>query len=149
LGGLWSARDPERLPRLFLLCELGVGAFGLVSLPLLRWAGDAMVGAPWFVVAAGVFALLVAPTLLMGATLPLLVAHLYARFRHVGRAVGVLYFVNTLGSAAACFLTAEVLFRLVGQQGALVFAASCNFAVGALAWRYMRSLRSAEVETAA
>src|SRR5438093_222678 len=36
VGGKLSQRWPNRLPQLFLLCELAIGAFGLVSLPLIK-----------------------------------------------------------------------------------------------------------------
>ena len=42
--------------------------------------------------------------MLMGSTLPFLVAYVVGESRNVGRSVGLLYFVNTLGSAVACFI---------------------------------------------
>ena len=36
VGGKLSQRWPNHLPQLFLLCELAIGAFGLVSLPLIK-----------------------------------------------------------------------------------------------------------------
>jgi spermidine synthase len=140
LGGALSKRYPHALPRLFLMCEVVVGAFGLISLPLIRGVGALMVHSSLPVIALVISGLLAVPTLMMGATLPILVAHLHQHFQHVGRTVGLLYFVNTLGSAASSYLTASVLFVLGGQQSAVLCAAALNMAVGALAWRYMRAL---------
>jgi hypothetical protein len=69
------------------------------------------------------------------------VQYLYGLLRHMSRTVGLLYFVNTLGSAFACFWTADVLFSLAGQQAAVVFAALCNGAVGLLVLDYARRVR--------
>ena len=142
LGGILSKRYPHALPRLFLLCEVVVGAFGLISLPLIHGVGSFMVHSSLPVTALVISGLLAVPTLMMGATLPILVAHLNQHFQHVGRTVGLLYFVNTLGSAASSYLTASVLFVLGGQQSAVLCAAALNMTVGALAWRYMRALSS-------
>ncbi|MFL5347704.1 MAG: hypothetical protein ACJ8AT_23190 [Hyalangium sp.] len=142
LGGSLSKRYPQALPRLFLLCEVVVGCFGIISLPLIRGAGAVMVHNSLPVTALVISGLLAVPTLMMGATLPILVAHLHQHFQHVGRTVGLLYFVNTLGSAASSYLTASVLFVLGGQQSAVLCAAALNITVGALAWRYMRALSS-------
>ena len=139
LGGALSARWAHRLPHLFLGCELLVGAFGLVSLPLIRGVGGAVATGALPLTALSISALLALPTLLMGATLPVLVAHLHRHQPHVGRVVGRLYFVNTLGSAVASYLTARLLFVVAGQQAAVLVAALLNLTVGALAWGHMRA----------
>jgi hypothetical protein len=141
LGGRLTRRPLERLPAVFFTCELLIGAFGLVSLPLIRGVGQTLATAPLPVVTLATAGLLLPPTLLMGATLPILVQYLYGLLRHMSRTVGLLYFVNTLGSAFACFWTADVLFSLAGQQAAVVFAALCNGAVGLLVLDYARRLR--------
>ncbi|HLL53004.1 MAG TPA: hypothetical protein VK447_05620 [Myxococcaceae bacterium] len=152
IGSLWggrlSRRAPEKLPGLFLLCELLVGAFGLASVPLIKLVGAALVTAPPSVTGFAIFALLAVPTLLMGATLPILVAYANEQFQNVGRTVGLLYFVNTLGSAAACFLTADVLFVLGGQQAAVLCAAAFNLLVAALVWAYARAVGTRPPATA-
>src|ERR1700721_2812827 len=76
------------------------------------------------------FALLLIPTMLMGSTLPMLVAYSVRRSRNVGGSLGLLYFVNTLGSAAACFLAAAFLMKLAGQSGSVAVGAAINATVG-------------------
>jgi hypothetical protein len=76
----------------------------------------------------------------MGATLPLLVAYLVRRSGNVGRSIGVLYAVNTLGSALAAITTVMVLFRLLGQSSTVRLAAAINVSLGASV--FLRSLRS-------
>ena len=142
LGGLVSKRYPTRLPHMFLLCETITGLFGLMSLPLIRLVASRTLHLETLGIALSIFFLLAIPTLLMGATLPILVTHLHAHYRHAGKSVGLLYFSNTLGSAAACFIAADVLFVLAGQQLSVLFAAACNFAVGVLVWKHTRAVAS-------
>lgn len=146
-GGIVS-KDPKRPVLLvFSLVELGIGLFGTVSLSVFHAVGEvtlAMSPVPTFLVT---FLLVLVPTLLMGSTLPLLVAHLVRSSGNVGKSVGTLYFVNTLGSAFAS--AASVLYVLghAGQTGAVRVAAVLNVTVSLLAYvAYRRSRRPQEIE---
>jgi spermidine synthase len=75
-----------------------------------------------------VYLILAVPTLLMGATLPILVAWLERHLQNIGKSVGLLYAFNTVGSAFAAFFTVQVLFVLGGLHAALLMAVACNFA---------------------
>ena len=86
------------------------------------------------------YALLSLPTILMGATLPVLVDYLHQHYRNIGKSVGVLYFINTLGSAIACFITIGLFFAFFGQQSTVIIASACNFMVAFLVFRYARDL---------
>jgi hypothetical protein len=133
-GGRLSRASAQRLPAMFVAIELGIGLFGAVSLPLIHRVGAAASQSSLFVMAAAVYALLAIPTFLMGATLPVLVAWLHHAYHDVGRSVARLYFVNTLGSALACFLTVDVIFAFTGLRGATWVAAACNLTVALLAF---------------
>lgn len=139
-GGALARRMPNRLPLLFLACELAIGLFGLASIPLIKTVSRATLHGSLFSVSLTIFALLVLPTMLMGATLPILVSHLYRYYKNVGKSVGILYCINTVGSAIACFVTADVLFVLMGEQASVIVAAICNFTVGVLVMRYARRI---------
>lgn len=130
IGGTLSKNTGFPLLVLFALMELGTAGFGVVSLRLFHRAAEYTAGAPPLETGLVSFALVVVPTVLMGATLPLLVEHLVRTSRNVGFAVGGLYFVNTLGSAAACFVAGDVLMRILGQSGSVRFAAAINAVVG-------------------
>src|SRR5262249_39609264 len=52
------------------------------------------------------------------------------RSRNVGSSVGILYCLNTLGSAAACFVSAFWLMRSLGMHNSVKVAAVINFFVG-------------------
>src|SRR5690349_17751913 len=101
-GGRISRIPGAPLLLLFGGAEIGIAAYGIASLPLFHWVAGFTAGAPPVQTGLLAFALVLIPTILMGATLPLLVAHLVKLSGNVGTSVGILYFVNTLGSAAAC-----------------------------------------------
>ena len=127
-GGALSRTARWSAPLLFAFAELCIGAFGLASLPLFRWVAALTPAAAGMEVGLPAFALLLLPTLCMGATLPLLSAYAIERSRNVGRALGMLYFVNTLGSAAGCVAAALFAFGALGQSGSVQVAAAANFA---------------------
>src|SRR6185369_15632518 len=129
-GGRISRNPSAPLLLLFGGVELGIAAYGLASLPLFRLAARFTAGAPPLETGLLSFALVLFPTVLMGATLPLLVAHLVRHSGNVGRSVGALYFVNTLGSAVACFVAALATMPYLGISGSIRVAASINVLVG-------------------
>jgi spermidine synthase len=140
VGGQLSRRLPDRLPRLFFACELGIGLFGLISIPLIKAVGEMTLHGSVFSISLATYALLSLPTIFMGATLPILVEYLHRHYRNIGKSVGTLYFINTLGSAIACFITVDILFAFFGQQASVIVAAVCNFTVALLVFRYTRRL---------
>ncbi len=130
LGGWVSARHPGQAISLFGVSELGVATFGLCSLKIFHWAAGFTAGASLPSTIVFGFLLLILPTMLMGATLPLLVQQLVLRTGRVGSSVALLYFVNTFGSAVACYLCASFLLRDLGQSGSVMLAACVNAVVG-------------------
>src|SRR5438309_3981145 len=98
LGGELSKRDLP-LVALFGVAELAISAIGLVSLRLFHWAALYTAGASQLQTGLISLLLVLFPTLLMGFTLPLLVAHIVRVSGSVGGSVAGLYFANTMGSA--------------------------------------------------
>jgi len=146
-GGALSKRTRLRPVLLFATAEFGTATFGIVSLKLFRWVADFTAASSQPVTGLAAFLLVIIPTLLMGATLPLLVEHLVRSSQNMGSSVGGLYFVNTLGSGMACFVAAGVLMRLLGQSGSIRFAASINalVGVGALVYYFHTRVATREV----
>jgi spermidine synthase len=140
VGGLLSRRWPQYAPQLFFLCEVGIGLFGLVSMPLIERVSAATLHGSLAEVSLATYALLCLPTICMGATLPILVGHLNRYYENVGKSVGLLYFINTVGSAVACLVTADILFVFLGLRGAVLVAACCNLLVAVLVYRYTRRI---------
>jgi len=129
-GGLLSQRPGAAPVRMFAAVELAIGTFGIFSLWIFRSVAAFTAGVPAGEAGVIAFALLLIPTFLMGSTLPILVSHLVRISESVGRAVGLLYFANTLGSAAACLVAAAFAMRTLGESGSVAVAAAMNFAIG-------------------
>jgi predicted membrane-bound spermidine synthase len=127
LGGRVSEKPSRPVLLIFSLVELGIGLFGLVSLSLFRAAGEALLHASPLMTAFATFLLVLVPTLLMGATLPLLVAYVVRETGSVGRSVGMLYFVNTLGSALASVAGVVLVLPNLGQARSVHVAVALNF----------------------
>jgi spermidine synthase len=133
-GGELSRRQLANPIKLFALAEVGIGVFGLISLPLFGWLGSITSGVGITTAGFLAFVVLLFPTLLMGATLPLLVGHLVKLDPNVGVVVGDLYYVNTLGSAASCVCAALFLFFFLGMNGAVILAGTINLGVAGFAF---------------
>jgi spermidine synthase len=133
-------------PRVYAALELGVGMLGVISLPVLRGL-DPLVGEFYralggegasfaLVRFALLFALLLPPAALMGATLPVLVAH----FEHdlVGPALSRLYALNTFGAVAGSLAGGFALLPGIGLLATTWCAAALNVSVALLAWTVAR-----------
>ena len=150
LGGYLSRIPGIPMLTLFGAAELGTATYGVFSLPLFHRVGLYTAGVSLLGTTLLSFALLLIPTMLMGSTLPMLVAYSVRRSRNVGASLGLLYFVNTLGSAIACFLAAAIMMFLLGQSGSVAVAATINAAVGigALAFSYFRRAETLPADSA-
>ena len=150
VGGYLSRIAGMPLLALFGTAELCTAAYGVVSLRLFHAVGVYTAGISLLGTTALSFMLLLIPTMLMGSTLPMLVAYSVRRSRNVGASLGLLYFVNTLGSATACFLAAAVVMALLGEFGSVVLGAAINATVGigAIAINHSRSDTSVDPATA-
>ena len=155
LGGTWAdrlhARDARRPLRAFALAELAVGGWALAVgqlVPLLerpvaalsRYVVDdrgwAALSLPSELLRYGLGTALVLPaTLLMGATLPLLIRHsVSVPGKGTGTRTGALYAVNTLGAALGAWATDAWLVPALGLQGTLDVACGVDLLVGLGAW---------------
>src|SRR5262245_45508632 len=122
------------------LLELGIAASAL-AVPLgirgATWLLTAAVGgrsappdagevsAAFFYVGAA-FVVLVIPTALMGATLPLLARHAVRSDEELGRRVGTLYATNTFGAVVGTLATAFVLLPEIGLRATVYVGAGMN-----------------------
>ena len=144
LGSLVAGRLADRLRRplrAYGVMELCIGLSGFASLyafdalqPLFRAVGQATEGAPAQLNAARfalAFAIMLVPTTLMGATLPMVLRSSLARESAVSRNVSLLYAFNTLGAIAGAYVAGFYLIGLFGTGGATLLAAILNLLVGA------------------
>ena len=146
LGGRWASR--ARRPLLvYGVVEAGIGIYAL-ALPAILGAADwaqrhfftsdgfdldAGLGARTAFQLAGATLLLMPPTLLMGASLPLLVQSAVHRQSLLGFRVGALYATNTLGAALGALLTGYVLLPRLGLGHVLYVGVALNLGVACLA----------------
>jgi predicted membrane-bound spermidine synthase len=128
-GGWSSMRNSQSLLRTFALTELGIGAYGMISVSLFRWLAEFAADLSHSAIGLLTFTLVVIPTVMMGFTLPLLVAYEVRRNANVGSSVGQLYFVNTAGSAIASLAAAGFMMASLGEQRSVFVAATLNVAV--------------------
>jgi spermidine synthase len=73
--------------------------------------------------------LMIVPTTLMGGTFPVANVVLADKKEKIGRIVGSLYSVNTLGSIAGCVAVIFYLLGSVGMRGSIVCAASIDLLI--------------------
>src|SRR6202008_1211147 len=78
------------------------------------------------------FLLLVFPTVLMGAPLPVLSRFFVRSFAHFGRRIGDLYATNTLGAVIGCAAGGFVLIPSLGMRKTVFVAASVNMVIAAV-----------------
>jgi predicted membrane-bound spermidine synthase len=138
VGGQLADRYRTRVIELFAGAEIVIGIFGLLSPWLIAAVGEFAMTAPPAGVAAANFLLLLVPTSMMGATLPMLVSYCVQTYRTIGAAIGLLYFINTLGAAAGAAATGFVWFYYFGLEAAIHAAALLNLTVGVAAWLLLR-----------
>jgi spermidine synthase len=147
-AGRWADRTRRPL-RVYAWVELAIGLYALTT-PLLMdgvtrgyvWLHAALGAGPSALTAArfslGVAALIV-PTVLMGATMPLVARHLSGARPGDPALVARLYAVNTHGAAVGVLLTNYALLPWGGIWGALGVAFAANVAVFRLALRVERT----------
>ena len=141
-GGRWAARVRNPL-RAYALLELAISGFGLVSVPLLGLTGDLTAGlhswsdVPFSLVLclrfAVCFTVLLVPTFLMGASLPVLVVGLSAD-ESFGRRVALFYGANTLGAALGAFGAGVFGLVALGVSGTVRAAAILGLIIAAIAY---------------
>ena len=149
----------RRVLSAYAAVEAGIGLTALLTLPILRalprWYGAMLAGRALpagmetglrLLAAASV---VLVPTLLLGATFPLLVEALARAGRGFHVSLGRLYLVNTLGGAAGVALGAFVLLPAIGVTGTFLAAASLNLAVAAVAFAGSRGVAPAAPSAAA
>ncbi|HEY2745112.1 MAG TPA: fused MFS/spermidine synthase [Polyangia bacterium] len=150
LAGRWADRIVDRL-RAYALAEAGVGVYALLvplvlaGYPALNHAMYRLLGASpvglslaRFIAAA---LLLLVPTTLMGATLPLLSRHFVRDDgTSVAGTVGRLYAINTFGAVVGTFVGGFVLLPDVGVRATNYAAAATNLMLAAAGWLGRRRL---------
>ena len=84
---------------------------------------------------------LLIPTVLMGSTLPLLVALITHHNHYFQHGLGRLYSINTYGAVLGVFLTGFFLLGALGERSSLYLAALLNLAAAVLAYQVDKHLK--------
>jgi len=131
---------------LIALAALAIPYLLRVLDPLLHFAYD-QYGSSFYLFSAirflVVFTILLVPTTLMGATLPILSQFLSPTgAAGPGLRVGLLYTVNTTGAVLGCVLSGFYLIRWLGVHNTIYIAAAINFGAGILAILLNRSFNA-------
>jgi spermidine synthase len=145
LGSYLAGRNAHRFEhpaRMFGLLEIGIGVYALlvpvlfgVADPAYRALYPHLVDIPIVLhlcrfVLSGLVVLL--PATMMGATLPLLVRHVTMQGGTVGRSVGFLYGVNTIGAVLGVILAGFILLPTLGLSNTTWLAAGVDGLVGVI-----------------
>jgi len=138
LGGDLADRFPKHMLTMFSIIELTIGVFGLLSPTLIPAVGSIAIHGSLPTIALVNFLLLLVPTIMMGATLPILVAYVVQSYKSVGVSIGLLYFVNTLGAALGSAGTGLVTFYFFGLTATIYAAAALNVLISAVVWLWLR-----------
>jgi len=160
IGAAWAGRSNagQKNPvRSYGLLEIGIGLFGIVSPFLIRAIGVPL-GAAYASLGAtsplyglvrflGTFALLLLPTTLMGATLPILVSW-GSRRADLARVLGTLYAVNTAGAVAGTVLAGFVLLPTIGLSRTAMLAGGTSLLLGLVMVLVSRGLAPAPAASA-
>lgn len=147
LGSYWLGKQGDKSDhplRRYAVYEVGIGlaAVGVLLIlgqltPLYLWMTEVfgrssvVFGVGRFVV---VFALILVPTTLMGATLPILSRLMIAQLDRAGKTLSSLYAINTFGAVVGVLLAGFYLTGNLGTHLSIWLAAGVNIAVGGAAW---------------
>ncbi len=125
-GGFLAERVHNKI-KLYGIIEILIGCFGLASLALLDFLGRATAGSNYTISFIYMCLFLCTPTLLMGATLPLLIKIFNGLVHDFLFSVSRLYFMNTLGAALGAICCSYLVISFLGLDFGIYMAAGLNF----------------------
>lgn len=143
MGAFFAGKRSARLARplrTYAWIELGCGVAGLLLYPILKNLGSLFAsfdpGPNLFGMLVRFFVsvpLLLIPTLLMGATLPIVCAGVIDEDDEVGRGTALIYGINTLGACIGAYLVTYHLLHAFGVFGSNMIAVAANVIAGGAA----------------
>ena len=140
LGGMFN---PKRPLMAYIACEMLIGVYCIITPFLFKFIQEIYLhlatGLPpdasvliFYRLALGCI-LLLPPTLLMGATMPLLLAYCREKRGQINMAVANPYAANTIGAALGALLAGYYILPAMGITLSTAIAAAINFAVAFMA----------------
>lgn len=148
LGSLLFGRLVDKISisplRFYAYLELGIGFFAFIFPFLLKGFQSLYIflhhslglSILAFTISRSIvsFFLILIPTILMGATLPVLSKHVEEGYTNIGKKIGLLYAMNTLGAVVGILCTAYLLIGLSGIKSTTNLAIMVNLLVALLAF---------------
>jgi len=139
-GRLLTGRQVSPL-RIYGVLEIGIGLYALLVptllgalSPIYRVIWQAGASESFLVLSlakfAGIALILLPPTVLMGASLPVLARQVADDPDRIGGTVGLLYAINTLGAVLGTFIAGFVAIPGIGMQRTLWATATVNLLLG-------------------
>ena len=141
LGSMVVARWVDRIKQpvtIFGIAQLGIGLFALILMPAFEElygvsrAFQSTFGASRFWTFFSCFLVMCLPTLLMGASFPLVTKIYTGSARQLGKSIGNVYAVNTVGSILGAFCAGFILIPILGIRPSIVLTVALNSGVGCL-----------------
>lgn len=139
LGSVILARWVDRIKQpviTFGIAQLGIGLFALVLLPAfeqlygLTYALQSTFGGSRFWAFFSCFLVMCLPTFLMGASFPLVTKIYTSDAQHLGRSIGNVYAINTVGSILGAFCAGFILIPLFNIRPSIVLMVALNTGIG-------------------
>lgn len=153
LGSFYIGKiaDRKRKPlTLYILLELGIGVYAVLTPYLFKILPFLEKNIPQIYSSGGLsfslvsvvfsFIVLIFPTFLMGGTLPTATRFIVGNYSELGKRIGRLYFINTLGAAAGAFLAGFILIAALGLTLTTVLAACFNWLIAFTAFLMLRNI---------
>ena len=141
LGSIVLARWVDRIKQpvaIFGIIQLGIGLFALILMPAfeelygLSRALQSTFGLSRFWTFFSCFLVMCLPTFLMGASFPLVTKIYTGSARQLGKSIGNVYAVNTVGSILGSFCAGFILIPLLGIRPSIVLTVTLNSGIGCL-----------------
>ncbi|MXV76602.1 tetratricopeptide repeat protein [Candidatus Poribacteria bacterium] len=141
LGSIVLARWVDRIKQpiaIFGIAQLGIGLFALILMPAFEGlygmsrAFQSTFGASRFWTFFSCFLVMCLPTFLMGASFPLVTKIYTGSARQLGKSIGNVYAVNTVGSILGSFCAGFILIPLLGIRPSIVLTVALNSGIGCL-----------------
>ena len=139
LGSIVFARWVDRIKQpiaIFGIVQLGIGLFALILMPAFEElyavtsAFQSTFGGSRFWAFFSCFLVMCLPTFLMGASFPLVTKIYTGSERQLGRSIGNVYSVNTVGSIVGAFCAGFILIPLLGIRLSIVLTVALNTGIG-------------------
>ena len=148
LGSMVFARWVDRMKQpvaVFGAVQLGIGLFALILMPAfeelygMSRALQSTFGSSRFWTFFSCFLVMCLPTFLMGASFPIVTKIYTGSARQLGKSIGNVYAVNTVGSILGAFCAGFMLIPLLGIRPSIVITVVLNSVIGCLLmWRGSR-----------